>query len=205
MKKLTTLLFTLCTLISVAQTAFISSRSFDTLLFRKINDYRAFYKFTPIKWNEEAYKMAQHHTAYQIKTLTVTHIESDTASGMLNMEMLTDRGSHYLTKVDAACNENVEGGRYLIPLDSTTTFSKFVEKIWHKKLNSLAAEEIMALRVLFIWDGSATHKPNLLSTSCTRGAISSQFKDVKKTANSIWLKGKPALEFAIYSTMNFIE
>ena len=147
MKNLLLSLIFLCSLGVIAQT------KLDSLVFKKINEYRVSNHVNPLVWDETLYPAANFHSTYLVElnkldkdTFTVTHFQNNDKFKTPNQ-----RASYFL-KRDVKVSE-------------CTNMCGFGFGKW-------ATLEYAANSVLDTWKKSPKHNAAILSKNITKGAIS---------------------------------
>ena len=138
-RQIISILITLLTLNVYAQT------DLESLLFKKINDYRVEKGLNRLKWDEGTYKSTQIHTKYMVKNKTLCHTENSETPDF------TDRIRLFSDKKWSYGIENVN-------MVSTNHTDNSIDEI---------SDEI-----LLSWKNSKPHNKAMLGLGLTEGAVS---------------------------------
>ncbi len=154
-----------------------SSKVMDTLFFSFINQYREFHQLHKLKWSDEMYAMARHHSIYQIKAKVISNYETTDLKDFNELLDCEERFYKFLPynneDINYFINENVDAGYYSFYLDSCSAFSEFVLKVYDKDIFKEKAETLAMLYCIYKWDQSTLYRENMLSPDVNMGAISS--------------------------------
>lgn len=150
--------------------------------------------------------MAKHHTTYQTLSQRVGHYEDNDVDNFDELETLDDRYQYYVgSERSKQCSENARGGNSIVVIVDTAKFAKFVSNVWDTDISDLTSAQTMVLYTVYRWSESPSHNTNMLSTFCTRGAVSIAYRDLKYIKHSLFHKGLPTVHFTSYSTMNYAK
>lgn len=203
MKKLLTILFVLFSLTSYSQT------SLDTLIFKKVNEYRKSKGLSELKWgNENLQNGAEHHSnyLYSINLSTVKHVKQLNMSPEDQSIFLDEnlvRG-HDEEKISSTVPSQPVKQRFEIygfTRENVTTIFGYMN----------AGNESFAENIVDSWKQSVTHNATMLHPNLKYAAISTKvfITDVKSSTMVTIENGKKTFHtdtfnnVYIVSTMTF--